>query len=98
MNMDEQPNLREFLNEVSSFSEEQTPAATVKAKAQPLAAIGDVIEIAGSGSQIRMNGPALTALQTHNDPSVASSVLYQGSVNAVPMFRAPDREAASIDT
>ena len=32
--MDDQPNLREFLNEVSSFSEEQTPAAPVRAKAQ----------------------------------------------------------------
>jgi hypothetical protein len=71
--MDEQPNLREFLNEVSSFSEDQAPAAPVRAKAQALAAVGDVVEIAGSGSQIRMNGAALTALQTHNDPSVAMS-------------------------
>src|SRR5690242_15689038 len=71
--MDEQPNLREFLNEVSSFSEEQTPAAPVRAKPQALAAIGEVVEIAGSGSQIRMNGAALSALQTHSDPSVAMS-------------------------
>src|SRR5690348_5477799 len=71
--MDDQPNLREFLNEVSSFSEEQTPAAPVRAKAQALAAIGGVVEIAGSGSQIRMDGAALTALQTHSDPSVAMS-------------------------
>jgi DNA helicase HerA-like ATPase len=70
--MDEQPNLREFLNEVSSFSEEATPAP---AKSSPgkLAAIGRVVEIAGSGSQIRMDGAALTALQTHSDPSVAMS-------------------------
>ena len=71
--MNDQPNLREFLNEVSSFSEEKTPAAPVKAKAQALAAVGDVVEIAGSGSQIRMNGAALTALQTHSDASVAMS-------------------------
>ena len=71
--MDDQPNLREFLNEVSSFSEDQAPAAPVKGKQQALAAIGDVVEIAGSGSQIRMNGVALTALQTHSDPSVAMS-------------------------
>jgi len=70
--MDEQPNLREFLNEVSSFSEEQTPAPTKSAPVK-LTAIGEVVEIAGSGSQIRMNGAALAAIQSHSDPSVAMS-------------------------
>jgi uncharacterized protein len=70
--MDDQPNLREFLNEVSSFTEE-TPAAPVKSPKAAVGAIGDVMEIAGSGSQIRVNGPALSALQSHSDPSVAMS-------------------------
>jgi hypothetical protein len=70
--MDEQPNLREFLNEVSSFSEEPTPAPTKSAPVK-LTAIGEVVEIAGSGSQIRMNGAVLTALQSHSDQSVAMS-------------------------
>ncbi|HEX5257837.1 MAG TPA: DUF87 domain-containing protein [Sphingomicrobium sp.] len=70
--MDDQPNLREFLNEVSSFSEETTPAPAKSSPAQ-LGAIGDVVEIAGSGSQIRMNAASLTALQSHKDPSVAMS-------------------------
>jgi hypothetical protein len=70
--MDEQPNLREFLNEVSSFSEEPTPAPTKSAPAK-LTGIGKVVEIAGSGSQIRMNGAELTNLQSHPDPSVAMS-------------------------
>jgi DNA helicase HerA-like ATPase len=70
--MDEQPNLHEFLNEVSSFSEEATPAPAKSAPGK-LSAIGRVVEIAGSGSQIRMDGAALTALQTHSDPSVAMS-------------------------
>lgn len=70
--MDEQPNLREFLNEVSSFSEEPTPAPTKSTPAK-LTAIGKVVEIAGSGSQIRMNGAELTTLQSHPDPSVAMS-------------------------
>jgi hypothetical protein len=70
--MDEQPNLREFLNEVSSFSEESAPAAT-GSKGEALSPIGVVVEIAGSGSQIRIDGAALNALQGHRDPSVAMS-------------------------
>src|SRR5690349_20290289 len=71
--MDEQPNLREFLNEVSSFSEEEAAPAPTKSAPAKLDAIGQVVEIAGSGSQIRMNGAALMALQSHSDPSVAMS-------------------------
>jgi len=59
--MDEQPNLREFLDEVSSFSEE-APASAPQAAAAVPGSIGTVIEIAGSGSQIRMDPAALTAL------------------------------------
>jgi hypothetical protein len=70
--MDEQPNLREFLNEVSSFTEE-SPVAPAKGPAAAISAVGDVMEIAGSGSQIRVDGAALNALQGHCDPSVAMS-------------------------
>jgi len=70
--MDEQPNLREFLNEVSNFTEESAtkPAAGI---GEALSAIGEVLEIAGSGSQIRIDGATLAALQNHADPSVAMS-------------------------
>jgi hypothetical protein len=70
--MDDRPNLSEFLNEVSSFSEE-APAAKSASAGSPLAPIGEVVEIAGSGSQIRMDGAALAVLQAHKDPSVAMS-------------------------
>jgi hypothetical protein len=70
--MDEQPNLREFLNEVSSFSEEPAPASEAPS-GRGSSAIGRVVEIAGSGSQIRMDAAALTALQSHKDPSIAMS-------------------------
>jgi hypothetical protein len=70
--MDDRPNLREFLNEVSSFSEEATPAPATVQPVQ-LAPIGEVVEIAGSGSLIRVDGAALAALQSHEDPSVALS-------------------------
>jgi hypothetical protein len=70
--MDEQPNLREFINEVSNFTDE-APASPAKGKAAAPNAVGQVVEIAGSGSQIRIDAAALTALQSHSDPSVAMS-------------------------
>ncbi|GAA3898726.1 DUF87 domain-containing protein [Sphingomonas limnosediminicola] len=70
--MDDRPNLREFLNEVSNFQEEQPVAPTAAAQAA-LAPIGQVVEIAGSGSQIRMEPQMLAALQSHADPSIAMS-------------------------
>ena len=71
--MNDQPNLRQFLDEVSSFAEE-TPAAAAPAAAQPaLGAIGKVLEIAGSGSQICMDRTRLSELQSHSDPAVAMS-------------------------
>jgi len=70
--MDEQPNLREFIDEVSSFDDE--PAAKPMRGAAPaLPSVGEVIEIAGSGSKIRMKGETLNALQAHSDPAVATS-------------------------
>ena len=71
--MNEQPNLREFLNEVSSFQEEEAPVAAPRAPAPTLAPIGKVVEIAGSGSQIILDAATVTALQSHKDPSVAMS-------------------------
>src|SRR2546423_3952074 len=70
--MDEQPNLREFLNEVSSFTDDSSAKPSASAT-EKLSAIGEVVEIAGSGSQIRIDGPTLAALQSHSDPSVAMS-------------------------
>src|SRR5215210_5062168 len=70
--MDEQPNLREFINEVSNFTDE-APAAPAKSKGPNLGPIGHVVEIAGSGSQIHLDAAALSTLHAHKDPSVASS-------------------------
>lgn len=73
--MDEQPraNLHDFLNEVSSFSAEETPAAPAKATGPAPSAIGAVVEIAGSGSQVSLDTAAVMAQQSHKDPSVAMS-------------------------
>jgi hypothetical protein len=73
--MEEQPkaNLQDFLNEVSSFSTDEAPAAPARPAAPALGAIGHVVEIAGSGSQIRLDAAVVGALQSHKDPSVAMS-------------------------
>jgi hypothetical protein len=71
--MDDRPNLREFLNEVSSFQEDEAPAAPTKPAGPAPSAIGTVVEIAGSGSQIRMDAANVAALQAHTDPSIAMS-------------------------
>jgi hypothetical protein len=71
--MDEQSNLQNFVREISSFSDEQSAPqrpVTAAAKVEP---IGEVIEIAGSGSKIQMNGASLASLLDHSDPSVAMS-------------------------
>ena len=71
--MDEQSNLQNFVNEISSFSDDGTaprPAAAPVAKLQP---IGTVVEIAGSGSRISMDGAVLASLAEHSDLSVATS-------------------------
>jgi hypothetical protein len=70
--MDERPNLHEFLNEVSSFTEEAPPSPAAVASTS-LAPIGQVVEIAGSGSQIRMDAAALASIQKHRDASVSMS-------------------------
>ncbi|MEO6225253.1 MAG: DUF87 domain-containing protein [Sphingomicrobium sp.] len=70
--MDEQPDLREFLNEVSTFADD-APVATAASAAAALQPVGEVVEIAGSGSQIRMDPARLMALQSHPDPSVSMS-------------------------
>jgi hypothetical protein len=71
--MDDRPNLREFLNEVSSFQEDEAPATPARPAGPAPSAIGTVFEIAGSGSQIRMDAAIVAALQEHKDPSVAMS-------------------------
>ena len=71
--MDEQPNLQNFVNEISSFSDDGTvPKASAPAAAS-VPPIGEVLEIAGSGSRIRMDNAVLASLQSHSDPSVAMS-------------------------
>ncbi|MBA3577249.1 MAG: DUF87 domain-containing protein [Sphingomonas sp.] len=70
--MTDQSNLRQFIDEVSSFDDEQGQAAAREAP-QQLDPAGQVVSIAGSGSQIRMKRDTLLALQSHSDPAIAMS-------------------------
>ena len=70
--MNEQPNLQQFVDHLSSFSEEGAQAGTpVPTQATNVPAIGTVLEIAGSGSRVSMDAAQLHALAEHRDASVA---------------------------
>ena len=69
--MTDQPNLQQFVDKMGSFSDEA--GAAPKVAAAELPAIGHVVEIAGSGSQARLDPAALQSLMNHADPSVAMS-------------------------
>jgi hypothetical protein len=71
--MTDQPNLRQFLDELSSFNEDGAAPAARASSGEALAAIGQVVDIAGSGSQVRLDSAALAALQVHCDPAVTMS-------------------------
>ena len=69
--MTDQPSLKQFLEELSSYSEtEGASASQANSSAPP---IGRVLEIAGSGSKIWMDFSRLQMLLGHADPSVAMS-------------------------
>src|SRR5499433_2993060 len=70
--MNDQPNLRQFLDEVNSFADEPQGAPGAAQSGQ-LGAIGKVLEIAGSGSQICIDAAELLKLQSHSDPAVSMS-------------------------
>ncbi|HYU96621.1 MAG TPA: DUF87 domain-containing protein [Sphingomicrobium sp.] len=71
--MNDQPNLRQFLDEVNSFAEEPAGAPVPAKSGLALPPIGKVLEIAGSGSQICIDASELLKLQSHGDPAVAMS-------------------------
>src|SRR5689334_20690637 len=71
--MDEQSNLQNFVNEITSFGDEGGAPKPAFAPVANLESIGFVDEIAGSGSRIRMEASVLAGLANHSDPSVATS-------------------------
>jgi len=71
--MDEQSSLRNFVEEIHSFSEEGAAPKRPTSAAVALDPIGEVLEIAGSGSRARLSSASLAALSTNADPSLAMS-------------------------
>ena len=81
--MNDQPNLRQFLDEVNSFAEDPSGAPAPAQSGKMLAPIGKVLEIAGSGSQICIDASELMKLQSHSDPAVAMSGQVGSQVKVV---------------
>ena len=71
--MTDDVSLKQFLDELSTFTDEGATGGHVPGPHQNIAAIGQVLEIAGSGSKIRMDTERLNTLMTHSDPSVSMS-------------------------
>jgi uncharacterized protein len=71
--MTDQPNLRQFIDELSNFDEEGGPVPVRASSGAALPMVGKVVDIAGSGSQVRLDAAALAALQAHDDPAVSMS-------------------------
>ena len=71
--MNDQPNLRQFLDEVNSFAEDPSGAPAPAQSGKTTAPIGKVLEIAGSGSQICIDASELMKLQSHSDPAMTMS-------------------------
>ncbi len=71
--MTDQPNLKQFLDEMSNYSDTDGGAAGSSSSRNAVPAIGQVVEIAGSGSRVVMDAARLTELMDHADPSVAMS-------------------------
>ena len=69
--MNDQPSLKQFLEELSNYSETDGAASSGGQVSVP--PIGRVLEIAGSGSKIWMDFNRLQMLLDHADPSVAMS-------------------------
>jgi len=70
--MTDQPSLKQFLEELSNYSDHEAGSGPAASRSS-VPAIGQVLEIAGSGSRVVMDASLLTELQGHSDPSIAMS-------------------------
>jgi uncharacterized protein len=68
--MTDQPNLKQFLDEMSTYSDVEAGSSASRSAAPP---IGQVLEIAGSGSRVVMDAERLIELQGHSDASISMS-------------------------
>ena len=79
--MDEQSNLRNFVEEITSFGEEGPAPKKEVSPVADLPPIGIVVEIAGSGSRIQMDGAALAqALKDKAKQEAPLTILVEGTI------------------
>jgi hypothetical protein len=71
--MNDQPSLKQFLDEMSSYTDGEAGAGSSSSARDACPPIGQVVEIAGSGSRVIMDAARLGELMTHSDPSIAMS-------------------------
>ena len=71
--MTDHNNLQNFLEQMSSYSDDTSTGETARAAPMDIPAIGRVVEIAGSGSRVTMHADRLAHLMSHPDPSIAMS-------------------------
>src|SRR5688572_6132012 len=71
--MEDSNNLQQFLDQMSSFSEENAAGNPAAPSSSAIPAIGRVVEIAGSGSRVMMHADRMMHLMNHRDPSIAMS-------------------------
>ncbi len=69
--MTDQPNLKQFLDELNNYADTDGQSNGSAGAAVP--PIGQVLEIAGSGSRVVMDAARMMELQGHGDPSIAMS-------------------------
>ncbi len=71
--MTDNNNLQQFLDQMSSYSDEAAGGNNASATPMAIPAIGRVVEIAGSGSRVTMPADRLAFLMNHPDPWIAMS-------------------------
>ena len=71
--MNDQPSLKQFLDEMSSYTDQDSARAASGSSSSAIPPIGRVLEIAGSGSRVVMDSDRMMELQGHSDPSIAMS-------------------------
>ncbi|MES2903055.1 MAG: ATPase, partial [Pseudomonadota bacterium] len=70
--MNDEPNLQQFVDKLSSYSDDNVLTGTaVPVAGEKMPSIGSVQEIAGSGSSVTMDAALLHQLATSADKSVA---------------------------
>jgi len=71
--MNDQPSLKQFLDELSSYADTDSAQGAASSSKSGVPPIGQVLEIAGSGSRVVMDAGTLNELQGHSDQSIAMS-------------------------